>query len=210
MLSILKKLVVGFVCLFVLFVLGALWFDAHASYWLSIANPGKDPATVKISGYDRPVTVPAGQDLSLEITGQNDASLKNEEQTFTVERAGKTETFKLKLGRDKITVILDAAGGSCFVWADVGGMYAGDRLPKGQAPVKILKTYSGQRLFIPMHFSESFKMDLPVFVNYRPGDKLPESVKVSRGSTSVPSVERIIRVPCELQGVDLFKHVGSK
>lgn len=209
MLSFLKKVFFAFCGLFVLFILWALWFDSSRMYWLSIANAGKDPATVKVSNYSTPISVPAGQDLTVEITGQSSDKLKDEEQTFTIERAGKSETLKLKVEREKTHVLLDLAGNSCFVFADVGGLYAGDKLPKGQAPVKILKTYSGQRLFIPTRFSEEFKAEHGIYPDCNLGEKLPEKIKVSKGSKNVPSLERLIRVPCDLQGIELLKFVGS-
>jgi hypothetical protein len=209
MLGFLKKIVIGFVALFGLFVLWALWFDSSRMYWLSIANPGKDPVTVKVSNYGTPIAVPAGQDVTVEITGQSSDALEGQDQTFTVERGGKSETLKLKVGREKAHVVLDVAGDSCFVFADVGGLYAGDKLPRGQAPVKILKTYSGQRLFVPTQHSEEFKREVGIYPDVNLGQKLPKEIKVSKSSKSVPSLERLIRVPCDLQGVDLLKFAGS-
>lgn len=210
MLSLLKKMFIGLFLFFTVAILIGWYVGENRTYFLSIANPGKDPATVKITGWDKPITVGAGQDLTVEITGQNDASIQDDEHTITVERAGKTETFKSKLGGERSTLIVDVAGGSCIVWADVGGMYAGDRLPKGEAPVKIIKSFSGERVYVPRNFSKMWGREVPYFGHHRLGDPLPKSIKVSRSSTSVPSLERLIRVPCEVQGIELLKLVSDQ
>ncbi len=192
-----KFLKYGLLALLILFVIAitiGYFSGKNDFYYLSLINSGPDSAQIKVSLSDRVILLKPGESKTVQIENQDDKDV-HMPRTFTITSKGVTDTLTGPVAYSGF-VVLDVTGTSCIVAADYGPQYRGQLpLPAEQSDIKIVKTFSGQKLFLPSIWDEKTQTH-DVHVDLALGDPLPEKVKITSGQ--IPVYIRLVGVPCEL------------
>lgn len=164
-------------------------------WYLSVINNGAAPVEVGVSLAKGAWTVAPGESKTVKIDGQQDAD-HGKERTFTLTTGGKTETLTAKVKHPDV-MVLDVTGTGCVVAADYGPQYRGKEvpLPSGEGDLRVLKVFQGERLYAVGKFTTKKSPD-GTFITTNIGEKLPEQIKRSAGSTDIPEHLRLVLVPC--------------
>ncbi|MBI4366777.1 MAG: hypothetical protein HY543_08170 [Deltaproteobacteria bacterium] len=182
-------------CVGVLALIGCI---GDRGYWyFSVVNSGTIPTEVNVSGAKGPWTIAPGEAKTIKIDGQPDSD-HGKERTFTIATGGKTETLKVNVNHPDI-MLLDITGTSCVVAADYGPQYRPKEmpLPDGASDIAFIKSFQGQRLYTIGRLPSKRSAE-GSFVMTNLGEKLPDSIKLSKGSTDMPEHIRLVQVPCDL------------
>lgn len=165
-------------------------------YFLDLVNSGTGPATVTVNLAEGSWTVGPGESKTFKVEKQKDADSKTERE-FKITINGKTTTAKTKVGYSA-HVCVDVTGSSCILAVDYGAQYRDKtiKLPEGESDVKVLKVFRNEMAFKPETWDNA-KSTHDFLIQYGVGEKLPEKIKLGKGSTGIPKVVRLVAVPCE-------------